>query len=760
MNDTAPPNLTIGMATYDDFDGVYFTLTSLMIHHADVMHQCHIVVVDNNPASKSGKLLRDWMQRSVPNGEYVEYNGPTGTAQIRNEVFRCSRGQAVLCIDCHVMLVPGAIRKLIEYYARHPECRDLLSGPLLSDSGELQATHQKPVWSSDAWGVWSIDERGRNRDGEPFEIWQQGMGLFSCRKDAWVGFHPDFRGFGGCESYVMEKFRRQGGSVLCCPWLCWTHRFPRAHGVPYHVSRKDKLRNYVIGFQELGLDIAPVVEHFGVSHQEARRLASFNRPPSSPDEIAIVGAQAYGGVKMRGKVLSDYLHCNLITPNQLPGMGRRNTVIAVKDGYRGKIVRQNCDRLIYDPLDDFCSSANPGSLESHWQSRYQDLAFDDIIATSPACVDVMRNVLPDRVRVHLVPHASDPRVNPSWGDPAGPIVYSGMRAYIESGLDRITQACKSVGRQFVLGETCDVLRGASLTLALRLPPHDTALNRYCKPQVKIANAFAAGLPVVATDCLATTSLYPGVQTVPVDFSARDLANAIERAFAKPVMNNPHTTDGYLASINRMLGRDTIVVYTGIFGGYDQLRDPRERLGGVQYICFTDNPRLKSDVWSIRYLPPSGDPQMQAKACKILAHDFLDCDVSLWIDGRFELRGLNGGLQSPSDLAMQRHTKRNCIYVEAAHCKRVGKGDPSRIDSAVARFHQEGHPAEYGLWMAGIILRRHTPAIKTFNLEWWREITQGTARDQISLPVVLRRLGLKIHELQLNAPDCHIGNHLK
>ena len=31
------PDLTIGMATYDDFDGVYFTIQSLRLHHAEVM---------------------------------------------------------------------------------------------------------------------------------------------------------------------------------------------------------------------------------------------------------------------------------------------------------------------------------------------------------------------------------------------------------------------------------------------------------------------------------------------------------------------------------------------------------------------------------------------------------------------------------------------------------------------------------------------------------------------------------------------------
>jgi hypothetical protein len=90
----------------------------------------------------------------------------------------------------------------------------------------------------------------------------QGLGVFSCLKEAWPGFHPGFRGFGGEEGYIHEKFRQAGGRCLCLPWLRWMHRFGRPAGVKYPLSIEDKLRNYVIGHAELGLDLTPVLEHF------------------------------------------------------------------------------------------------------------------------------------------------------------------------------------------------------------------------------------------------------------------------------------------------------------------------------------------------------------------------------------------------------------------------------------------------------------------------------------------------------------------
>ena len=54
-----------------------------------------------------------------------------------------------------------------------------------------------------------------------------------------------------------------------------------------------------------------------------------------------------------------------------------------------------------------------------------------------------------------------------------------------------------IGRRLVVARNYGALQGASLALALRLPPYDTRLYRSCKPQIKLANAAAAGLPVVA-----------------------------------------------------------------------------------------------------------------------------------------------------------------------------------------------------------------------------------------------------------------------
>ena len=50
--------LTIGMATYDDYDGVYFTIQALRMYHHEVMEYAELVVIDNHPDGACANSLR------------------------------------------------------------------------------------------------------------------------------------------------------------------------------------------------------------------------------------------------------------------------------------------------------------------------------------------------------------------------------------------------------------------------------------------------------------------------------------------------------------------------------------------------------------------------------------------------------------------------------------------------------------------------------------------------------------------------------
>jgi hypothetical protein len=293
--------LTIGMAHFDDFDGVYFSIQALRMYHE--LDDVEIIVVDNSPDSNHGKSVKNLMNW-IPNSKYIEMKESTGTTQTRQRVFNEASGDAVLCMDCHVLLDKDAILKLIEFYKSNPDTKNLYSGPMLYDNLKNFTTHFNLYWRSEMWGTWGsaykcscgniysknnegkactmelhpqtiVDnkcscgetltfsyELGTNPNDEPFEIPAQGLGLFTCMKHAWLGFNPDMRGFGGEEGYIHEKFRQAGHKAICLPFLRWLHRFGRPDGVKYPLTRHNKVRNYVLGFSELGLVLEPVRTHF------------------------------------------------------------------------------------------------------------------------------------------------------------------------------------------------------------------------------------------------------------------------------------------------------------------------------------------------------------------------------------------------------------------------------------------------------------------------------------------------------------------
>lgn len=251
--------LSVGMATFDDFHGVAFTVQSLRMVHGLHIHE--ILVVDNNPGSEHGRETKA-LCNSSRFVRYIEMPEQTGTTQPRERIFREATGDAVLVVDPHVLIVPGAIERLVKYYDEHPESLDLLSGPLLYDNLRDIETNFDEVWSAEMEGQWHRDPRGEDPDAEPFDIPGQGLGLFTCRREGWLGFNPHFRGFGGEELYIHRKYRKAGRRTLCLPFLRWWHRFGRPGGTPYPVPLYSKVRNYVLGHLELGMDVAPIWAHF------------------------------------------------------------------------------------------------------------------------------------------------------------------------------------------------------------------------------------------------------------------------------------------------------------------------------------------------------------------------------------------------------------------------------------------------------------------------------------------------------------------
>lgn len=254
--------LTIGVTVYDDFDGLYFTIQAIRLYHPEILNRIEFVIINNNPGSANGKEVKkfiEWIQEPVTYLEFTKYKSPF----LKGKIFDLAETEYVLVVDSHVLLEPGCIARLLDFYDSRKDGGNLLQGPLVYDNFHGVSTHfDLAKWGSYMWGAWATDERGTNKDNEPFEIPAQGMGLFSCRKKTWLGFNTSFRGFGGEEGYIHEKYRNYGKKTLCLPFLRWVHRFGRPDGPAFKPDIKDKFRNYMIGFREIGKDTSEVINQF------------------------------------------------------------------------------------------------------------------------------------------------------------------------------------------------------------------------------------------------------------------------------------------------------------------------------------------------------------------------------------------------------------------------------------------------------------------------------------------------------------------
>jgi hypothetical protein len=198
------------------------------------------------------------------------------------------------------------------------------------------------------------------------------------------------------------------------------------------------------------------------------------------------------------------------------------------------------------------------------------------------------------------------------------------------------------------------------------------------------------------------------------------------------------------------------IYTCITGNYDTLKEPKIKLQGIDYICFTNNKNLKSKIWDIRYLDNKEglDNIRLARKVKILSHIYLpNYDITVWVDGKYRILLSNKEFVrnnlDKNDLFLMKHSNRNCIYKEAEVCISINKGKKDEILKQIDRYKKLNVPENMGLYDSSIIIRRYSEQINEMNKMWWDELSDGCTRDQISLPYVMHKLNIKDNVVKVN-----------
>jgi len=235
------------MATFDDFDGVSFSIQAIRMYHN--LPDVEFVVLDNNPDGAHGKAVKQFLQ-DIPNHKYVEVRDRKGSWVKYLAAQHASPDRdIVLVLDCHVLLVPGFFDALFTFWENNPRSANMLTGPIIYNRFDAISTHMDPVWRGHDFGIWA--NHPDHALGLPFEIPMMGMACFSFLRRAWQPITPLVKGFGSEEWYMAEHTRRNGGIIVCHPKMRWWHRFGRPLGIPFPISVEDKVHNYYAGWLDL-----------------------------------------------------------------------------------------------------------------------------------------------------------------------------------------------------------------------------------------------------------------------------------------------------------------------------------------------------------------------------------------------------------------------------------------------------------------------------------------------------------------------------
>lgn len=198
-----------------------------------------------------------------------------------------------------------------------------------------------------------------------------------------------------------------------------------------------------------------------------------------------------------------------------------------------------------------------------------------------------------------------------------------------------------------------------------------------------------------------------------------------------------------------------IIYTALFGGFDVLRPQVEQDIECEWICFTDDPGLVAPApWKVEFFTPPGryeTPRMQAKWFKLQPASLFASQDVVWVDANMEVTWsgfARAALLARHDgFAAWRHPRRECIYAEAEASIGVegqgGKYDRQTICDQVDAYRKEGHPEHAGLFACGTLawdLSNDLP--RKLAGAWLTECELWSPQDQISLPVVARRLAVE------------------
>lgn len=216
----------------------------------------------------------------------------------------------------------------------------------------------------------------------------------------------------------------------------------------------------------------------------------------------------------------------------------------------------------------------------------------------------------------------------------------------------------------------------------------------------------------------------------------------EIAFQNPLWKEPL----------KFICNEKIVIYTVIFGSYDKIQEPSFIPDNCDFYIITDqevrtdSAWVKLDISKWNHIIKDFSNIQKNRFFKMKAHEiFPNYRYSIYIDGNIKPKlDFSAMIYRISDygIALHRHSSRVCAYDEAEYIKIVRKDSAENVNKYIQHLKREGLPLDYGLLQCSVIVRdHHNVCCQNIMNQWWNEYVKGCNRDQLSLPLVLYKLGI-------------------
>lgn len=196
----------------------------------------------------------------------------------------------------------------------------------------------------------------------------------------------------------------------------------------------------------------------------------------------------------------------------------------------------------------------------------------------------------------------------------------------------------------------------------------------------------------------------------------------------------------------------VAIVTACYGRFDDVQTQPEQDIRAEWLCVVDDESVPVPAPWVRLVVPSDEsPRLAAKRVKCEPWRFTSADTIIWIDANTQITSSSFAREAISymrdGLAVFRHPRRDCIYAEADASigaeSQGGKYDDQPIREQVEHYRADGHGPHAGLFACGTVVWDATSdQARALGSAWLAECERWSIQDQLSLPVVARRLGME------------------